>query len=222
MIDSDRPGNVLQLLLAAVEELGIDFALYVSKGVVGNANLAWRGDSLETGRDVHAISEDVATLNNHVAEIDADAKLDTVVLGESDIAFGHLPPHRDCRSDGSDYARKLDQNAIAGRLDDAPVVAGDLRVDQFAAKRPEPQQCGDPSAGCNQRRPLPVSLRADARPAPRSICPPQNNQHEVNGLPLLGEEFDLPAGLDQPYRFRERRCQTNARLSHTDVPGGRR
>jgi len=103
VIDSDRPGNVLQLLLAAVEELGIDFALYVSKRVVGNANLAWRGDSLETGRDVHAISEDVATLNNHVAEIDADAKLDTVVLGESDIAFGHLPLHRDCRSDGSDH-----------------------------------------------------------------------------------------------------------------------
>jgi hypothetical protein len=34
-----------------------------------------------------------------------------------------------------DHARKLDQHAVAGGLDDAAMVLGDLRVEELAAQR---------------------------------------------------------------------------------------
>src|SRR5215471_13892601 len=37
----------------------------------------------------------------------------------------------------SSSAREFDQDSVAGRLDDASLVLGDLRVDQIAAQRPE-------------------------------------------------------------------------------------
>src|SRR5205085_8641855 len=38
------------------------------------------------------------------------------------------------------HARELDQDAVAGRLDDAALVLGDLWVDQFAAMGSKPRE----------------------------------------------------------------------------------
>ncbi len=42
--------------------------------------------------------------------------------------------------DRFDDARELDQNAVAGGLDDAALVLGNLRVDQLAAMGAQPRQ----------------------------------------------------------------------------------
>jgi hypothetical protein len=42
--------------------------------------------------------------------------------------------------DGFDDALKLDKQPVAGGLDDAALVLGDLRVDQIAAQRPQTRQ----------------------------------------------------------------------------------
>ena len=60
--------------------------------------------------------------------------------GVAGIALGHPALHRDRAGDGVDDARELDQHAVAGGLDDAAVVLGDLRIDQFAAMRSKPRQ----------------------------------------------------------------------------------
>ena len=44
---------------------------------------------------------------------------------------------RDCASDRVDDARKFHQQAVAGALDDAAVVLGDLGVDELAPQRLE-------------------------------------------------------------------------------------
>src|ERR1041384_4016897 len=63
---------------------------------------------------------DVLTLNDDVAQIDADPEDDPLIFG------------------GRDNARKLDKQTVASGLDDAAFVLGDLWIDQFAPMRPEP------------------------------------------------------------------------------------
>jgi hypothetical protein len=48
--------------------------------------------------------------------------------------------HFDCAAHRFDRAGELDQHPIARRLHDAPLMLGDLGVDQLASMRPEPLQ----------------------------------------------------------------------------------
>ena len=49
--------------------------------------------------------------------------------------------HLDGAAHRVDHAAELDEAAVAGALDDAPMMHGDGRVDQIAAQRPQPRQC---------------------------------------------------------------------------------
>jgi hypothetical protein len=53
------------------------------------------------------------------------------------VAFGHRPLHRDRAGNGLNHARELEQHAVAGGFDDATLVLGDFRIDQFAAMHSE-------------------------------------------------------------------------------------
>ena len=81
---------------------------------------------------------DVAVLDDHIAEIDPDPEYDPLILGRPRIALGHTPLDGDRTSDGLNNAWEFDQDAITGCLDDAPLVFGDLGVDEFAAMGSEP------------------------------------------------------------------------------------
>ena len=56
------------------------------------------------------------------------------------VALDHAVLHFDCAAHRVDHAAELDDDAVAGALDDAPVMGGDGGVDQIAAQRPEPRQ----------------------------------------------------------------------------------
>ena len=72
--------------------------------------------------------------------MDADAELDAALGRQAGVALDHAVLHLDGAAHGVDHAAELDEAAVAGALDDAPVMRGDGGVDQIAAQAPEPRQ----------------------------------------------------------------------------------
>src|SRR5262249_33102980 len=122
----------------------------------------------------------------HIAQIDADAKLDALICRDFGIALarGALDRHR--ASDRFDDTRELDQDAVAGRLDDPTLVPGNLRVDQFAPQRPEPRQ----GAGL---------VLAHQPAVPRYITREDGRQSALD--PLCGHGASLPEFTLRRYRW---------------------
>ena len=58
----------------------------------------------------------------------------------SGVALDHAVLHLDRAAHGVDHAAKLDEDAVAGALDDAAMMGGDGGIDQVAAQTPEPRQ----------------------------------------------------------------------------------
>ncbi len=137
-VDPQRPGDVLEVLLADIGELGIDFAAYLSEHVLREADAAGFGDALEPCRDVDAVAVNITILGNDVAKIDTDPEGDLLFLRCPGVALDHCALHGQRAGDCLDDARELDQEAVAGRLDDAAAVVGDCGIDQVAAMRFEP------------------------------------------------------------------------------------
>src|SRR6516164_1854886 len=62
------------------------------------------------------------------------AQLDVVVRRDTRVALGHRLLHRDRAAHCIDDAGELYQHAVAGGLDDAAVVLGDLRIEKLTAQ----------------------------------------------------------------------------------------
>ena len=84
--------------------------------------------------------------------------------------------HLDRAAHGVDDAAELDDRAVAGALDDAPVMDGDGRVDQVAAQRPQPRQrailvrAGEPAIADHIRSQDRRKFPGLAHRAPRTRC----------------------------------------------------
>jgi len=98
------------------------------------------GQTFEPGGDVDAVAEDVALLDDDVALVNADAKLDATVRRQWFIALGQSRLHLGCAAQRVDNAGELDQEAVAGGLDDAAMMAGNLRINYCCAERFEPAE----------------------------------------------------------------------------------
>ena len=106
--------------------------------------------------------------------MNADAKFDAALRRKAGVALDHAVLHFDGAAHGVDDAAELDEAAVAGALDDAPVMHGDGRIDQIAAQRPQPRQrailvrAGEPAVadhvGDQDRREFP-GFRHDVPPA---------------------------------------------------------
>src|SRR5262249_3040511 len=103
--------------------------------LAGNVDPAWLGNGLEPGGDIHAVTIDVITVDDDIAKIDTDAKLDAFVATDRCVATVHFTLHLHAAAHGIDYAWELDQDAITGGLDHAATVLCDLRIDQLVAVR---------------------------------------------------------------------------------------
>jgi len=80
---------------------------------------------------------EVVALDDHVAEVDADAQFDAVVRGDTRVPPGYRLLHRDRTAHRIDDTGKFHQQTVAGGLDDAAAVLGDFRIDELAAQRLE-------------------------------------------------------------------------------------
>jgi hypothetical protein len=72
--------------------------------------------------------------------MDADAELDTALGRQAGVALDHAVLHPDRAAHRVDDATKLDEVAVAGAADDAPMMRGDGGVDQIAAQHAQPRQ----------------------------------------------------------------------------------
>ena len=81
-----------------------------------------------------------SALLNHVAEMNPDAEFDAAIGRNARIALDHRVLNLDGATYGVDHAAKLNQSAVAGALNDAPMVDGDRGIDQIAAERAQPRQ----------------------------------------------------------------------------------
>jgi len=93
------------------------------------------GEASEAGRDVDAITKDVAVLDDDISDIDPDTEVDAAIQRQRGVALGQRRLRLGCASEHVGDAGELDQRAIAGGLDDAAAMAGDLRIDRLGAER---------------------------------------------------------------------------------------
>jgi hypothetical protein len=127
-VDPDRPGNVFDLLLAQILEGKGQPIAHVVVDRIGDEHPAGIGQGFDPCGDVDAVAIEIVALDDHIAEIDADAKLDAPIGGNLGIALGHRALHLDRAAHRVDDAGKLDQHAVAGGLDDAAVMRGNFRI----------------------------------------------------------------------------------------------
>src|SRR5215469_3647906 len=97
-----------------------------------DADGARMGESLKPGGDVDPIAEDIVAVDNHIAEVDADPKLETAIRRQRVIDRARGPLHFNGAVQRIDDARKIRQQAVTGRADDPSAVRGDQRVDGAA------------------------------------------------------------------------------------------
>ena len=132
-VDPDRPLDVLQHLLAHVLEGELEPVADVIANRARDGDAAGNGDAFQARCYVDAVAENVVGLENHVADIDADAKQDAALFRHSGVALSHSALHLGGTGDGVHDARKLREHAVTGQLDDAALMFRDLRVDQLVA-----------------------------------------------------------------------------------------
>src|SRR5258708_7138219 len=106
----------------------------------GYRDAAWLGDALDPRRDIDAVAIDVTVLENDVADIHPDAKLDSPLFRHIDVPFAHLTLYFRCAGYRIYHAWELDQHSVAGELNDPPLVLGNPAIDQFLAVRLQGRQ----------------------------------------------------------------------------------
>jgi hypothetical protein len=136
-VDPHRPRNVLDPLLAQILKDKGQPVAHVVMDRIGDEHPAGIGQGFDPCCDVDAVTVEVVALDDHVAEIDADAPFDAVVRRDTSVPLGHPLLHFDRAAHRVDDAGKFDQDAVAGGLDDPAVVLGDLRIEELAAQRLE-------------------------------------------------------------------------------------
>ncbi len=83
----------------------------------------------------------VAVPDDYIPRVDADTKFDALLLRGRGVALGQAALHGNGARHGLNDARELDQDAVAGGLDDAALTLDDLRVDKFR----DPAVLGEPA-----------------------------------------------------------------------------
>src|SRR5438874_12152893 len=89
-IHPNRPGDVLDLLLAGVVEGEVELVAHLIAHDAADADAARLGQSFEARGDVDAVAIDVVVVADDVADIYADSELNALVGRHIGIAPGHV------------------------------------------------------------------------------------------------------------------------------------
>ena len=140
-IDPDRFGDVLELRRAEIGDREIEPPLDLTIGVLGQADRAGLANALQSRGDIDAVAHQIAVaLLDHVAQMNADAELDAALGRQARIALDQAVLHFDRKAHRVDHAAELDEAAVAGALDDPPMMGGDGGVDQVAPQAPKARE----------------------------------------------------------------------------------
>src|SRR5215475_13343291 len=140
-MDRHRPGDILDLVFAHVLERKMELVAHLIAHVAADADPSRLRQGFQARRDVDAVAIDVFVINDDVAYVQTNPKLDTPLWRNLHIALGHLPLDIDSTAYAVDDAGKLDQHAVARRLDNASTVFRDLGIDDRASVTLEYGQC---------------------------------------------------------------------------------
>ena len=133
--DPHWPCDVLQLPFAYILESDIELAPNLPVRVIRDANATGLRQSLQTRCHIHAIAENVTSIDDDVADIDAHAELDALLIWHPGIALGHPALDINSAAHCVHYAAKLGQHPVSGVLDDPATVFGNLGIDKSARGR---------------------------------------------------------------------------------------
>src|SRR6202022_1945882 len=127
-----RVRNILHGLLASVPKGERHLIAHLLIGRAGDADATGLRNPLQPCGYVHAVAEDVATINDDVADIDPNAKLDPLPLRHICVALHHATLNIKSTAHGVDHAAELGQHSITGVLDNTAAVFGNLGIDEGA------------------------------------------------------------------------------------------
>jgi hypothetical protein len=121
------------LPFAGIEKISVELIAYLPIGVLGDANPAGLGDAFEPSCNVDPIAEDIALLDDNVADVDPDTDFDALFIRNADIALRHPVLQLDRAARGVHGTDEFDEYAIAGAFDDTAAVLRDGWFQEFTA-----------------------------------------------------------------------------------------
>ena len=136
-----RPRDVLETVIAEIDELFLQLVPDLTIDVFGKANAAGFRDPFEARGDIDTVAHQVAVrFLDHVTEMNPDAELDAAIPRHAGVALDHRALQFGRETHRVDGAAKLDDRTVAGALDDPAVVDRDGGIDQIAAQRSQPRE----------------------------------------------------------------------------------
>jgi hypothetical protein len=146
--------DVLQRFLAQIDKRLFNPITRVFVGCARKDYSARLANSFQPSGNIDAVAHKIAVgFLDHVTDMNADAELKPSVLRQSGIALNQPILHFDCATHRVDHASKFDDRTVAGALDNAPVVSGDGRVGEIAAKSSKARQRSVLVGSCKPRVP---------------------------------------------------------------------
>src|SRR5205085_7576871 len=100
--------------------------------VAGDANAARSGERLKALRDIDAIAKEIAPLDDHIADIDADTKRHAIRVRRHLVERSDRILHLHRGSQRIDGAWKFGDHAVAGSAEHAAAMLGHRLANEFA------------------------------------------------------------------------------------------
>ena len=102
--------------------------------IVGNANTTRLCDTFETHCNIDTFTKDIIVFDDDITDVNANAKFDPLALRHIDILLGHGALNFDGAAYGIYDAPELNESAVPGILDDAPVMISDFGIKKRLSK----------------------------------------------------------------------------------------
>ena len=122
-----RFGNVLQPALTDILERNLDDLANLIVDSLRDANSARLGQLLKANRNVYAGAIKIVVFGDYVPEVDADAELHLLLIGNRRVALRNLVLNLDGAANGLDDAGELSDDAVSRAAEDVPLMARYMR-----------------------------------------------------------------------------------------------
>jgi hypothetical protein len=126
------------LLLASVFKHDVELTSRILLDPARDANAAWLRQGLQACRHVYTVAIDIVAVEDDIADIDADAKLDSLLRFDLAVALGHAALDFYGAAQSADYAGELCQEPVASGLHDPPAMFRYFGIDEVAQMRFQP------------------------------------------------------------------------------------
>ena len=141
-VGTDRRADVFQILLAEIDELGIDAPAHGAVREVGNHDAARLGEGFKARGNVDAVAIDGAVgILHDIAEMHAYAERHALVFGHRPVGGGDIVLDRQRRTHRTGGALEHGKHRIPGGIDDAAGLG-----------RGAGMECGPPNLQGRHRR----------------------------------------------------------------------